>query len=79
MAPVIIYGGLARLAIVSERKKTFQFVAHAQEVFLHTLPLSYLVIENSSNDEIKFTNLAFSCIAMSVLNLILTFFEICIL
>lgn len=27
--PVIIYGGLGRLVIVSERKKTFQFVSHS--------------------------------------------------
>ena len=29
LMPVVMYGGFSRLIIVSERKKTFQFVGHA--------------------------------------------------
>jgi hypothetical protein len=42
-----MYGGFSRLIIVSERKKTFQFVGHAQEIFMHTIPLSVLTIQNN--------------------------------
>ena len=50
LTPVVMYSGLGRMVIVSERKKTFLFISHAQEIFMHTLPLTYLIIENSLSD-----------------------------
>ena len=45
--PVIIYAGLGRLVVLSERKTTVGHFSIAQELFLHTLPLGYLVQYNN--------------------------------
>jgi len=46
--PVVIYAGLGRLVVLSERKTTVGQFSIAQELFLHTLPLGYLVDYNNS-------------------------------
>lgn len=45
--PVVIYAGLGRLVVSSERKTTVGHFSMAQELFLHTLPLGYLVLYNN--------------------------------
>lgn len=69
-----MYSGLGRLIITSERKKTFQLVTHYQEVFLHLLPLSYLVILNGIH--LKFSQLAIVAIFTAVLSLLFILTEI---
>ena len=49
--PVVIYAGLGRLVVVSDRKTTVGHFSMAQELFLHTLPLGYLV--NYNNDLVQ--------------------------
>lgn len=75
--PIIMYGGFSRLIIVSERKKTFQFVGHSQEMFLHTIPLSVLTIQNTMGGQES--PLGVATIVVPVLSVVLTFMEISIL
>lgn len=77
LMPIIMYGGFSRLIIVSERKKTFQFVGHSQEMFLHTIPLSVLTIQNTMGGQ--GSPLGVAAIVVPALSAFLTFLEICIL
>ena len=45
--PAVIYAGLGRLVVLSDRKTTVGQFSIAQELFLHTLPLGYLVSYNN--------------------------------
>jgi len=45
--PAVIYAGLGRLVVLSDRKTTVGQFSLAQELFLHTLPLGYLVNFNN--------------------------------
>lgn len=45
--PAVIYAGLGRLVVLSEKKTTVAHFSMAQELFLHTLPLGYLVLYNN--------------------------------
>ena len=45
--PAVIYSGLGRLVVLSDRKTTVGQFSLAQEMFLHTLPLGYLVNFNN--------------------------------
>jgi hypothetical protein len=74
-----MYSGIARLTIVSERKKTFQFVGHAQEIFVHTFPLLVLTMQNSNAEEIGYGSLARGAVAFSIISIVLTSFEVCLL
>ena len=75
--PVIMYGGFSRLIIVSERKKTFQFVGHAQEIFMHTVPLSFFTIYNKKGGQ--GSSLGIAAIVIPSISILITFMEICIL
>lgn len=72
-----MYGGFSRLIIVSERKKTFQFVGHSQEMFLHTIPLSVLTIQNTMGGQES--PLGIATIVIPAMSVVLTFMEVCIL
>lgn len=45
--PFVIYAGLGRLVVLSDRKTTVGQFSLAQELFMHTLPLGYLVNYNN--------------------------------
>lgn len=45
--PIVIYAGLGRLVVISDRKTTVGHFSLAQELFLHLLPLGYLVNYNN--------------------------------
>jgi len=45
--PAIIFSGLGRLVVVSDRKTTVGHFSMAQELFLFTIPLGYLVYYNT--------------------------------
>jgi len=74
-----MYSGFGRLTIVAERKKSFLFVAHAQEVFLHYVPLTWLVIENSRDKAVEFETLAKFICLVTIVSLVLVFAEILVL
>jgi len=72
-----MYGGFSRLIIVRERKKTFQFVGHAQEIFMHTVPLSVLTIQNTMGGQ--GSSLGIAAVIIPSISVLITFMEICIL
>lgn len=45
--PAVIYAGLGRLVVLSDRKTTVGQFSIAQEMFMHTIPLGYLVYFNN--------------------------------
>ena len=45
--PIVILAGLGRLVVTSDRKTTVGHFSMAQELFLHSLPLGYLVNYNN--------------------------------
>jgi hypothetical protein len=45
--PIVIFAGLGRLVVTSDRKTTVGHFSMAQELFLHALPLGYLVNYNN--------------------------------
>ena len=76
--PVVIYAGLGRLVVTTEHKTTIGQFSLAQEPFLHTLPLGYLVIYNNDLvqkprdiDDYIFYAIFASCIQMMVEVLVL--------
>jgi len=52
-------------------------VGHSQEIFLHTIPLSVLTIQNTMGGQES--TLGIAAIVVPVLSVVLTFMEICIL
>jgi hypothetical protein len=52
-------------------------VGHSQEIFLHTIPLSVLTIQNTMGGQESALGIA--AIVVPVLSVVLTFMEICIL
>lgn len=46
LMPLVIYGGFGRNVMISEKRSTLLLMSHAQEVFLHTLPLCFIIILN---------------------------------
>jgi len=45
--PIVVFAGLGRLVVCTDHKTTIGQFSMAQELFLHTLPLGYLVIYNN--------------------------------
>jgi hypothetical protein len=78
LLPVVIYAGFGRAIYVTERKKNLLQIAHAQEIFLHSLPLGMLVIYNYYSIEKK-GQLDIACIVLTSLNFFQVFVEITIL
>jgi hypothetical protein len=79
LLPVLMYSGIGRLVIVSERKKTFQFVTHAQEVFIHTFPLLVLTMQNAGSPEIGYNSMGVAACFFPICSLLLTATEVCVL
>ena len=63
---------------VTERKKNLLQIAHAQEIFMHSLPLGMLVMYNYYSIEKK-GQLDVACIVMTTLNFLQVLTEITIL
>ena len=76
--PIIIYGGFGRLIIVSERKKTFMFATHSQEVFMHTVPLGVLTYYNNVG-MVSLASLNIFAVLLPMTSLALTFSEVAVL
>lgn len=74
-----MYSGFGRLVIASERKKTFQFVTHVQEVFIHSLPLLLLTLQNCKSETVNYTNLSIAAISLPIISMTLTALEVAIL
>lgn len=74
MLPIVIYSGFARVAIVFERKKDFLLASHAQEMFLHTIPLTIVVCYNSYKLDM-YEGINKAAIILSCLNAVEVFIE----
>ena len=46
LLPIITYSGFGRMLILMEKKKAYLQTSHAQEVFLHTVPLGMVAVYN---------------------------------
>ena len=63
------------MIIVSERKRTFQFVCQAQEVCMHTVPLGVLSYFNDTSTE-SYVILNLLTVIVPLASLVITFSEV---
>jgi len=74
MLPVAIYSGFARVIIVFERKKSFLLASHAQEILLHTIPLTMIVGYNSYKLDM-YEGIQMAALIFSGINILEVFIE----
>ena len=75
--PMIVYTGFTRLTIVKSRKARLIYASQAQEAFLHTVPLTMLIVYNFTVQDRAYA-LDRWCLVVSIFNLIEIFAESCL-